>query len=159
MTKQGSGDTGQVLNGLALVINGRGTFGETGDVKIPDWEFEVVDEESTTMLKSPKITLPIKNLVASDIASINRGETIILKGNLREGGKDKRLEISLKMQLHKMSTTCKEGESVERTFEGRVDHYTETVDGTQTVKYMRNPMHLDLGDGNIYETFNKNLGI
>jgi len=159
MTKQGNGATGQVINGLALVLGGRGTFGETGEFKFPDWEFETVDEESTTILKSPKISFVIKNLAPSDIKAINRGDTILLIGNLREDGRDKRLEISLKIQLHKMATSCKEGEAVERTFEGRLDYYEEKVAGVQTVKYQRNPLFLDLGDGNIYEEFNKNVGV
>jgi len=57
----GLGSSGQVLTGLALVIDGRNTFGETGEVKMPDWEFLVVNEESTGIVKSPKVTVPTQS--------------------------------------------------------------------------------------------------
>lgn len=158
MTKQGLGNS-STLTGLSVLVAGKNTFGKTGDVKLPEWEYEVVDEESIGIPKSPKITLPIFDLNQTIIQAIKNGETIVLKGNVRDEGEDKPIQISLTMQLHKMSPEFKEGDKVGRTFEGRIDTFEETYDGKQTVKYNRGSLELILGgDGkNLLEKFATNV--
>ncbi|MBL0702561.1 MAG: phage major tail tube protein [Sulfurospirillum sp.] len=159
MNKNGLGSPAQNMSGLSIVIGGKNTFGKTGDIKIPDWEFEVVNEESTGIPKSPKITLPVHDLGAEYISAVQNGESIVLKGNIREDGEDKPYVVTMTLQLHKIGTEIKEGESVKRNLEGRIDTFEETVDGKQTIKYNRSSLELIVGgDGkNLLEKFASNV--
>jgi len=50
MTKTGLGANSQILSGLSILIGGKNTFGFTGDgTKQPEFEFELINEESTGM--------------------------------------------------------------------------------------------------------------
>jgi len=148
-TKQGNGNTGQVANTLALIIGGKNTFGMVDDFKAPDWEFEVGNEESTGIVKSPKVTFSLMDLSPSYIADIKNSEPFILKGNIRENGKDIPYSITMTTQLHKIGTEIKEGESVKREFEARINTYEEIIGGKQAVKYNRDTMELILGGDGI----------
>lgn len=156
-TKQGFGNT-SALSTLSVIVAGKNTFGKTGDIKVPDWEYEIVDEESTGLPKPAKMSLTIFDLNKTIIKAIKDGETIALKGNVRDEGEDKSILITFSMQLHKMSNEFKVGENVGRTFEGRIDVYEETYNNEQTVYYNRETLTLILsGDGvNLLETIAKN---
>ena len=117
MTKTGLGDTGQILSGLSIILGGKNTFGKTEDIKLPDWEFELVNEESTGLIKSPTITLDVADLAPEYIKAMKDGETFLIKGNIREGGVDVPYVASMSCQLHKIGTETKEGEFAKRTLE------------------------------------------
>lgn len=159
MNKSGLGAPAQNMTGLAIVIGGKNTYGKTGDIKIPDWEFEVVNEESTGVPKSPKMTLPVHDLSPEYISAIQEGESIVLKGNIREDGEDVPYVVTMTMQLQKIGTEIKEGETVKRNLEGRIDTFEETVNGNQTVKYNRGALELVLGGNgtNLLEKFASNI--
>ena len=158
MNKSGLGGAGQVLTGLAIVIGGKNTFGFC-DVKVPDWEYEVVDENSTGIPKSPKITLDVYDLGAEYISAVQSGESIVVKGNIRTENDDVPYTATMTLQLHKIGTELKEGEKTKRTLEARVDTFEETVDGKQTIKYNRKALELVVGgDGvNLLEKFGSNV--
>ena len=89
MAKSGLGKVGQILTGLSVLIGGKNTFGYTDEgTKPPEFEFDVVDEESTGIVKQPKMILALNDLGASHIAHIMSGLPIILKGNIRDDGED-----------------------------------------------------------------------
>ena len=144
-TKQGNGATGQIANTMAVIIAGKNTFGKVDDFKAPDWEFEVVDEESTGLVKSPKVTFSLMDLDTRYIKAMKDGEAFILKGNIRENGVDVPYSVTMTTQLHKIGTEYKEGENVKREFEARVDTFEEIINGKQTIKYNRDAMELILG--------------
>jgi len=159
-TKEGLGNS-SVLTGLAVVVGGKNTFGKTGDVKLPDWEQEVVDDEATGIPKSPKITVPIFDLSEKIIRAFRDEESIVLRGNVRDEGDDRAVEISFSGQLHKMSPEFKEGEKTGRTFTVRLDVYEEKYNNVVVRKWNRGTLEDDLGgDGkNRLEQFAKNLGV
>lgn len=148
-TKQGNGQTGQIANTLAMIIGGKNTFGLVEDFKAPDWEFEVVNEESTGIIKSPKVSFSLIDLSPSYIAAIKSGDPFMLKGNIRQNGIDVPYTITMTTQLHKIGTEIKEGENVKRDFEARINTYEEIIDGKQSVKYNRDSMELLLGDDGV----------
>jgi len=158
-TKQGLGNTGSVLSGLTIVMGGKNTFGKTGDVKLPEWEFEVVDEESTGIPKSAKISIQVHDMSGSYLSAMMAGESFIIKGNIRENGVDVPYSATMNCQLHKVGTDTKEGEYISRTLEGRIDNFEEVVSGSQTVKYSREKLELILGGNgvNLLEKFAKNV--
>ena len=159
MTKQGLGATGGILSGLSIYIGGKNTFGKTESVKLPDWEFEVVNEESTGLIKSPNISLEVSDLSPAYISAIQNGETFIIKGNVREDGRDFPYVATMSVQLHKVGTELKEGDSVKRTLEGRINTFEETYKGSQTVNYNRDGLVLILGGNgkNLLAEFAQNV--
>ena len=159
MTKTGLGATGGTLSGLSIYLGGKNTFGMTESVKLPDWEFEVVDEESTGLIKSPKITLEVSDLNATYISAMQAGESFIIKGNVREEGRDYPYIASMSCQLHKIGTELKEGDKVKRTLEGRIDTFEETYRGSQSVSFNRKGLKLILGGNgkNLLAEFAKNI--
>ena len=144
-SKQGNGKTGQIATTLAIVMAGKNTFGMVDDFKSPDWEFEVVNEESTNIIKSPKVSFSLMDLDPRYIGAMKDGEPFILKGNIRENGVDVPYSVTMTTQLHKIGTEIKEGENVKREFEARIDTYEEIINGKQSVKYNRDAMELILG--------------
>lgn len=161
MTKQGLGATGAVLSGLSVIIGDKNTFGKVDSIKIPDWEFEVVNEESTGIIKSPKTSLSFSDLSPAHIAHIKAGKPFVIRGNIRENGKDIPYTATLSMQLHKLGTELKEGDSVKRSFDGRIDSFKEKINNQETVDWNRSTLKLVLGgDGiNLLEQFAKNIGV
>lgn len=158
MTKHGLGQPAQNLTGLSIMIAGKNTFGYTDEgTKAPSFEFETVNEESTGIVKQPKMTIAVKNLGAEYIAHMSAGLPFVLKGNIREDGEDKPLLITAQGQLQKMSGDIKEGDSVKREFEIRVDMYSELVDLIPTIIYSRNPYKCILGGIDMAPDFNSNL--
>ncbi len=158
MTKNGLGLPSQILTGLSIMIAGKNTFGYTDEgTKQPDFEFETVNEESTGLVKQPKMTIAVKNLGAEFITHMSAGLPFVLKGNIREDGEDKSLLITAQGQLHKMSGEIKEGDSTKREFELRVDMYSEVVDGLSTIVYSRNPYKCILGGIDMAPNFNNNI--
>jgi len=158
MTKTGLGESSQNLTGLAILIAGKNTFGYTDEgTKPPEFEFETINEESTGIVKQPKMTLAVKSLGAEFIAHISAGLPFVLKGNIRDDGEDKALLITAQGQLHKMGTDIKEGDSVKREFELRLDMYSEIVDGIPTIIYSRSPYKCVLGGIDTAPDFNSNI--
>jgi len=158
MTKNGLGQPSQNLTGLSIMIGGKNTFGYTGDgTKAPEFEFETVNEDSTGIVKQPKMTLEVLNLGVEYIAHITAGLPFVLKGNIREDGEDKPLLITAQGQLHKMGQDIKEGDATKRTFELRVDMYSEVVDGVPTIVYNRHPYKCILGGVDMAPNFNNNI--
>lgn len=159
MTKAGLGATGHALTGLAVIIGGKNTFGKTGDVKPLEVEYEVVNEESTGLIKSPMVTITVYDLSKHYLSAISRGEDIILKGNVRDEGKDLPVSIALSGQMHKMSPEFKEGEQTGRTFEIRADNYIEKINNEETIKWNRDKLDLVIGGDsvNLLEDFGKNI--
>jgi len=158
MTKNGLGASAQALTGLSVLIGGKNTFGYTDEgTKTPEWEFETVNEESTGIVKQPKMTLAFNDLSATHIAHISAGLPFVLKGNIRVDGEDKPMLITATGQLHKMSGEIKVGDAVKREFEIRLDLYSEMVDSIPTVVYSRHPYNLILGDIMMAPDFSKNV--
>jgi hypothetical protein len=158
MTKSGLGQASQNLTGLSIMIAGKNTFGYTDEgTKAPEFEFTTVDEESTGILKQPKMTLGVKNLGAEYIAHMSLGLPFVLKGNIRDDGEDKPLLITVQGQLQKMGSEIKEGDSVKRSFEIRIDMYSEIVDMIPTIIYSRNPYKCILAGIDMAPDFNSNL--
>jgi len=158
MTKNGLGLPSQILTGLSIMIAGKNTFGYTDEgTKQPEFEFETVNEESTGLVKQPKMTIAVKNLGAEFVAHMSAGLPFVLKGNIREDGEDKSLLITAQGQLHKMSGEVKEGDSTKREFEIRVDMYSEVVDGIPTIVYSRNPYKCILAGVDMAPDFNNNI--
>ena len=158
MNKQGLGQPSQNLTGLSILMAGKNTFGYTGDgTKAPKFDFETVNEESTGIVKQPKMTLEVKNLGADFIQHIANGEPVVLKGNIREDGEDKPIQITVQGQLHNLSGEIKEGDSVKRTFEIRCDMYKEVVDGETAIEYVRYPYKLVYGGVDMAPKFNDHI--
>ena len=158
MGKNGLGKSGQILTGLSVLFGGKNTFGFTDEgTKQPEWEFEVVDEESTGIVKQPKMTIAVKNLGPQYIKHVALGEPIVLRGNIRDDGEDKPLSITVEGPLIKMSGEIKEGDSTKREFEIRVDRYQEVVDYNETIIYNRHPYKFILGGVDKAPNFNKNI--
>lgn len=158
MTKNGLGASAQALTGLSVLIGGKNTFGYTDEgTKSPEWEFETVNEESTGIVKQPKMTLAFNDLSASHIAHIAAGLPFVLKGNIRVDNEDKPMLITASGQLHKMSGDIKVGDAVKREFEIRLDLYSEMVDSVPTVVYSRHPYNLILGGIPMAHNFSKNV--
>lgn len=158
MTKQGLGATGQVLQTLSIVMDGKNTFGKTGEFKPLDIEYEVVNEESTRLIKSPHITIGVEDLGQHYIDAFMRGEPFVLKGSIGDEGKDIPLMITLSGQIHKMKNNIKVGDSIGREFDVRVDTYIERVDGRETMRWNRETMFLSYGGNgiNVLENIAKN---
>jgi len=158
MTKNGLGASAQALTGLSVLIGGKNTFGYTDEgTKTPEFEFETVNEESTGIVKQPKMTLAFNDLSVTHVAHISAGLPFVLKGNIRVDGEDKPYLITATGQLHKMGQEVKVGDSVKREFEIRLDLYSETVDGVPTVVYSRHPYNLILGGVPMAPDFSSNV--
>ena len=158
MTKNGLGASAQALTGLSVLIGGKNTFGYTDEgTKPPEFEFETVNEESTGIVKQPKMTLAFNDLSVTHIAHISAGLPFVLKGNIRVDGEDKPIVITANGQMHKMATDIKVGDAVKREFEIRLDLYSEVVDGIPTVVYARHPYNLILGGIPMAPDFSKNV--
>jgi len=158
MAKSGLGKVGQMLTGLSVLIGGKNTFGYTDEgTKPPEFEFEVVDEESTGIVKQPKMTFAVKDLGVQYISHIALGLPIILKGNIRHDGEDKPFLVTVQGEMLKMGTEVKEGDSTKREFEIRVDRYQEVVDYNETIIYNRHPYKCILGGVDKAPKFNKNI--
>jgi len=158
MTKQGLGATGHSLQTLAIIMDGKNTFGKTGEFKPLDIEYEVVDEESTRLIKSPHITIGVEDLGQHYIDAFMRGEPFILKGSIGDEGKDIPLMITVSGQIHKMKNNIKVGDKIGREFDIRVDTYIERVDGRETMRWNRETMFLSYGGNgvNVLENIAKN---
>jgi len=158
MTKQGLGATGHVLQTLAIIIDGKNTFGKTGEFKPLDVEYEVINEESTKLIKSPHITIGVGDLGQHYIDAFMREEPFILKGSIGDEGKDIPLMITVSGQIHKMKNNVKVGDTIGREFDIRVDTYIERVDGRETMRWNRDTMFLGYGGNgiNVLEDIAKN---
>lgn len=161
MQKQGLGAESQLLTGLALIIGGKNTFGKTGDINPPDFEYEVVDEQITGIPKSPRLKFTVWDASAHFLDSIAKGEDFLLSGNIRaEDAVDAPLSMAIGHKLIKTKLVTKEGDRTGREFEIRVDTYIEKVNGEQTVKWNRKGVHLSYGSGdNLLKAFATNMGI
>ena len=158
MTKNGLGADAQLLTGLSIMIAGKNTFGYTGDgTKAPEFEFETVNEQSTGLVKQPKMTLEVLDLGAEYIAHIASGLPFVLKGNTRKDGEDKPLLVTVQGELMKTGGELKEGDATKRTFEIRVDMYNEVVDGIPTIVYTREPYNIILGGIPMAPDFSNNI--
>jgi len=158
MQKNGLGQPAQSLTGLSILVGGKNTFGYTGDgTKAPEFEFETVDEDSTGIVKVPKMTLEVENLGAEFIAHIAGGLPFVLKGNIHEDGVNKPIVITAQGQLHKMGQDVKVGDKVKRTFEIRVDMFSEIVDNIPTIVYTRHPYNLVMGGIPMSADFSSNV--
>lgn len=158
MDKNGLGQPSQNLTGLSILIGGKNTFGYTGDgTKAPEFEFETVNEQSTGIIKVPKMTLEVENLGAEFIAHIASGLPFVLKGNINEDGENKPLVITAQGQKHKMSSEVKVGDATKRVFEIRVDMYTELVNNIPTIVYTRQPYNYIAGGIPMSSNFNENI--
>jgi len=56
-----------------------------------------------------------------------------------------------------MSSEIKEGDVLKRSFELRVDMYSEIVNGIPTIVYTRKPYHCVLGGINTASDFSSNI--
>jgi hypothetical protein len=158
MTKNGLGADSQILTGLSILIGGKSTFGYTGDgTKSPEFEFEQVNEQSTGIVKQPYMTLEAYNLGAEFVSHIASGLPFVLRGNLRRDGEDKPYLVTCQGQLKKLSGEIKEGDAVKRTFEIRVDMYSEVVDNVPAIIYNREPYKCILGGVDTAPDFNNNI--
>jgi len=158
MTKQGLGADAQLLTGLSIMIGGKNTFGYTGDgTKPPEFEFETVNEQSTGIVKQPKMTLEVLDLNPLYVTHIASGLPFVLKGNIRKDGEDKPLLVTVQGTLLKMSGELKEGDATKRTFELRVDMYNELVDGLPGIVYTREPYNIILGGVPMAPNFSNNV--
>jgi hypothetical protein len=145
--KTGLGGNSTVLTGASVIVGGKNTFGKTGEVKTPEWKFIIENEESTGQIESPMMEVPIMDLSKHYIASIMNGEDILLKGSLRQDGKDIPITMAVGYQVHELTPEWKVGESSGRTFKIRVDNYIEKVNGEETVKWNRKKIDLRFGGG------------
>lgn len=158
MDKNGMGKSSQNLSGLSILIAGKNTFGYTGDgTKAPEFEFETVNNDSTGIVKPPKMTIEVENLGVEFITHITSGLPFVLKGNIHEDGSNKGIVITAQGELHKMGQTVKVGDSVKRTLELRVDLYNEIVENIPTIIYTRHPYNLVLGGIPVSAKFNDNI--
>ena len=158
MTKTGLGASSQTITGLSVLIGGKNTFGYTDEgTKTPEIEFEVVNEDSTGIIKQPKMTLAFNDLSVSHITHIASGLPFVLKGNIRVDGEDKPIVITANGQMHKMTTNTKVGDNAKREFEIRLDLYSEMIDGVPTIVYSRHPYNLILGGIPMAPDFSSNI--
>ena len=158
MTKNGLGADAQLLTGLSIMIAGKNTFGYTGDgTKAPEFEFETVNEQSTGLVKQPKMTLEVLDLSAEYITHIASGLPFVLKGNTRKDGEDKPLVVTVQGEVMKTSGEIKEGDATKRTFEIRVDMYTEMVDNVPAIVYTRVPYNFIMGGVPMAPDFSNNI--
>jgi len=158
MTKNGLGNDSQLLTGLSIMIAGKNTFGYTGDgTKPPEFEFETVNEQSTGLVKQPTMTLEVLDLHPMYITHIASGAPFILKGNLRQDGEDTPLLVTVQGEVTKISAEMKEGDAAKRTFELRVDMYTELVNALPSIVYTRSPYSLFLGGIPMAPDFSNNI--
>ncbi len=140
MNKNGLGKPSQSLTGLSILIGGKNTFGYTGDgTKSPTVEFNMIDEESTGIVKPLKMTLEVENLGAEFIAHIFAGLPFVLKGNIHEDGENKPYLVTAQAKPVKMETGLKVGENSKRTFELNLVMYSELVDNIPTIVYTKSP--------------------
>ena len=147
--KTGLGQTGTVLVSLSVIVNGKNTFGKTGEVKPPEWKYVVVNEESTGIPESPMIEIPIDDMGQHYIKAFMEGKDILLKGSLRTEGKNIPITMALSGQVHEVSNSFKVGDNAGRTYKMRVDNYIEKVDGKETVKWNRKKLHLEFGGNGV----------
>lgn len=158
MTKNGLGAEAQLLTGMSIMIAGKNTFGYTGDgTKAPEFEFETVNEQSTGLVKQPKMTIEVLDLSAEYITHIASGLPFVLKGNTRKDGEDTPLLVTVQGELMKTSGEIKEGDATKRTFEIRVDMYSEIVNGVPSIVYTREPYSLVLGGVPMAPDFSNNI--
>ncbi len=158
MDKNGMGKPSQNLSGLSILIAGKNTFGYTGDgTKAPEFEFETVNNDSTGIVKPPKMTIEVENLGAEFVTHMASNLPFVLKGNIHEDGENKGVVITVQGELQKMGQTVKVGDSVKRTLEIRVDLYTEVVDGVPSIVYTRHPYNLVLGGIPMSTNYNSNI--
>ena len=158
MQKNGLGQPSQNLTGLSILIGGKNTFGYTGDgTKAPEFEFETVDDDSTGIVKVPKMTLEVENLGVEFITHIASGAPFVLRGNIHDDGENKPIMITAQGQLRKLGQEIKVGDKVKRTFEIRIDMYTELIDNIPTIVYTRHPYDLIIGGIPISSDFSDNV--
>ena len=158
MDKNGIGKASQILTGLSILIAGKNTLGYTGDgTKVSDIEFNMVDEESTGIIKPLTMTLEVNNLGAEYITHIATGLPFVLKGNIHEDGENKSYVVTAQGKLKKMGADIKVGDVTKRTFEITLNMYSEVVDGLPTVVYTKDPYTCILGGVDTAPNFNDNL--
>lgn len=158
MDKNGLGQPAQNLSGLSILIGGKNTFGYTGDgTKAPEFEFITANEQSTGIVKPPKMTIEVENLGIEFITHMASGLPFVLKGNINEDGENKPLVLTVQGQLQKMGQDIKVGDATKRTFEIRVDMYTELVDNIPTIVYTRHPYNLVMGGIPMSSDFSDNV--
>ena len=149
LDKSGLGKTGSILVGASVIIGGKNTFGYTGEIKPFETKFIVVNEESTGLIESPMMEIPINDMDQHFVAQFMDGKDILIKGSLRKEGKNVPVTIAMSGQVHEMSTGFKEGDSAGRTFKIRVDNYIEKVDSKETIKWNRQKIHLEFGGNGV----------
>jgi len=158
MDKNGLGKPSQGLTGLSILIGGKNTFGFTGDgTKGPEIEFNMMDEESTGLVKPLTMTLEVENLGAEYITHMATNLPFVLKGNISEDGENKPYLITAQGKLKKMGTDIKVGDKVKRTFELTMTMYSEMVDNIPTVVYTKSPYMCFLGGIDTAPDFNDNI--
>ena len=158
MNKQGLGADAQIITGLSIMIAGKNTFGYTGDgTKAPEFEFETVNEQTTGIVKQPKMTVEVLDLSAEYIKQMANGDPFVLKGNIRKDGEDKPLVVTVQGTVTKLSGEIKEGDAAKRTFELRVDMYKEEVDGSEAINYVRTPYKMAFAGVDMAPDFNNNI--
>ncbi len=155
MDKHGLGDESQKAIGMSILIAGKNTFGYTGDgTKLPEFDFIKINESSTGLVKQPIMTIEVENLRAEFITHMASGLPFVLKSTLHEED-ELPLLITAQGDLHKMGSDVKVGDNVKRTFELKLNMYTEMVDNLPTVVYTRKPYNLVLGGIDKAPDFNK----
>jgi len=149
LDKSGLGKTGSVLVGASVIIGGKNTFGKTGEIKPFETKFIVVNEESTGLIESPMMEIPIDDMDQHFIAEFMKGSDILIKGSLRNEGKNIPVTMALSGQVHEINPSFKTGDNAGRTFKIRVDNYIEKVDGKETIKWNRQKIHLEFGGNGV----------
>jgi len=149
LDKSGLGKTGSVLTGASVIIGGKNTFGKTGEIKPFETKFIVVNEESTGLIESPMMEIPIDDMDQHFIAEFMKGSDILIKGSLRNEGKNIPVTMALSGQVHEISPSFKTGDNAGRTFKIRVDNYIEKVDGKETIKWNRQKISLEFGGSGV----------
>jgi len=155
LDKSGLGKTGTVLTGASVMIGGKNTFGKTGEIKPFETKFIIVNEESTGLIESPMMEVPIFDMDQHFVNEFMKGSDILIKGSLRNEGKNIPVTMAFSGQVHEMSPSFKEGDNASRTFKVRIDNYIEKVDGKETIKWNRQKLHLEFGGSgvNVLEDF------
>jgi len=149
LDKSGLGKTGSVLTGASVIIGGKNTFGKTGEIKPFETKFIVVNEEKTGLIESPMMEIPIDDMDQHFIAEFMKGSDILIKGSLRNEGKNIPVTMALSGQVHEISPSFKTGDNAGRTFKIRVDNYIEKVDGKETIKWNRQKISLEFGGSGV----------
>ena len=147
--KSGLGKTGSVLTGASVIIGGKNTFGKTGEIKPFETKFIVVEDESTGLIESPYMEIPIHDMDEHFVSQFMQGKDILIKGSLRKEGKNVPVIMALSGQVHEMTTSFKEGDNAGRNFKIRVDNYIEKVDNKETIKWNRQKIHLEFGGNGV----------